>query len=63
MSVQSEINRIKNNVSNTYTALSNKGATIPSSKTSDNLKSTVETLKVATVAYDSSTSTLTITLP
>lgn len=44
MSVQSEINRIKSNVAKAYTALEEKGATIPSSKTSQNLASTVATI-------------------
>lgn len=44
MSIQSEINRLKQNVTNTYTALSNLGATIPSSKTSGNLPTAVNSL-------------------
>ena len=61
MSVQSEINRIKANVSDAYTSLSNKGATIPSSKTAANLKATVDSIKVSTVTYNRSTKKLTIT--
>lgn len=61
MSVSTQITRIKTNIANTYTALKTKGATIPSSQTSANLKSTVESLSSATVSYDSSTKTLTIT--
>ena len=59
--IQSEIDRIKQNISDAYTSLSNKGATIPSSKTSENLKSTIDTIKVSAVSYNSSTKTLTIT--
>ncbi|MBR3815140.1 MAG: hypothetical protein IKJ27_00265 [Clostridia bacterium] len=44
MSVQSEINRINQNVANTYTSLSGLGATVPSSKNSDNLPATVNSL-------------------
>lgn len=61
--IQSEIDRIKQNVSDAYASLSNKGATIPSSQTSDNLKSTIDSIQVADVSYDTSTSTLTITMP
>lgn len=44
MSIKSEIDRLKQNISNTYTALSNLGATIPSSKNSANLPSAVNSL-------------------
>lgn len=59
--IQSEIDRIKQNVSDAYASLSNKGATIPSSQTSDNLKSTIDSLQVATVTYNGGTKQLTIT--
>lgn len=60
--IQSEIDRIKQNVSNAFTSLSNKGATIPTSQTSDNLASTIDSLgDKATITYDGGTRTLTIT--
>lgn len=61
--IQSEIDRIKGNVEDAYTSLSNKGATIPSSQTSDNLASTIDSIEVADVTYDDSTGILTITTP
>jgi hypothetical protein len=61
--IQSEIDRIKENVKDAYTSLSNKGATMPSSQSSDNLASTIDSIEVADVSYDISTNTLTITLP
>ena len=44
MSIQDEINRINQNVSNTYSALSDMGATMPETQNSDNLSQTVSTL-------------------
>lgn len=44
MSVQSEINRIEQNVANTYAVLGEKGATMPSEQNSDNLASTAQTI-------------------
>lgn len=44
MSVQSEINRLKQVVSNSYTAIGNKGGTVPSSKVSDNLVSSINSI-------------------
>ena len=44
MTIASEITRIKTNISNAYTALEAKGATIPSEKNSANLASTVNTI-------------------
>lgn len=45
MSINSEIERIKTNITNTYNALEEKGATMPEQKNSNNLASTVETVK------------------
>ncbi len=45
MSIQTEIDRLSKNVSDTYTALEAKGATIPVQKNSDNLPSTVESIE------------------
>jgi hypothetical protein len=44
MGVQSEIQRLTNNVSAAYTAIEGKGGTLPSSLTSDNLASAIETI-------------------
>ena len=44
MSVETEITRIKDNISNAYTKLEEKGATIPEEKNSNNLPSTIETI-------------------
>jgi hypothetical protein len=46
MSVQSEIDRINGNVANTYSALSEMGATMPEQQNSDNLAGTVRTVPV-----------------
>lgn len=45
MSIQSEIDRIEQNVANTYTALSDLGADMPTPKNSDNLAQTVGDVK------------------
>lgn len=44
MSIESEINRIKTNISNAYTTLENKGATLPSTQDSSNLANCVGTV-------------------
>lgn len=44
MSVQSEINRLKQAVSDAFTAIGNKGGTVPSSKVSGNLVSAIESI-------------------
>lgn len=44
MSIQSEISRITGNIASAYTALSAKGATMPSVQNTANLKSTIEGL-------------------
>ena len=49
MSIQSEIERIQNNVDNTYSALSDLGATMPETRNSSNLSSTAAS--VAAVLY------------
>lgn len=45
MSINSEIERIKTNITNTYNVLEKKGATIPEQKNSNNLAGTAETVK------------------
>lgn len=45
MSIQSQIERINANISDTYTALEGKGATMPSVRNTDNLASTVLSVK------------------
>lgn len=44
MSIQNEINRINQNVANTYSALRSMGATLPETQNSDNMASTVRTV-------------------
>lgn len=44
MSIVSEINRIKTNISNAYTEAENKGATLPQNQNSDNLASTIQSI-------------------
>lgn len=44
MSIQSEINRLKQVVSSAYTAIGDKGGTVPSSKVSGNLVSAIESI-------------------
>lgn len=44
MSISSEITRIKNNIASAYTALSDKGATLPVIQNSDNLATTVNSI-------------------
>lgn len=46
MAVVDEINRIKNNIANAYTACENKGAVIPENANSDYLQSTIESISV-----------------
>lgn len=60
--IQEEIKRIKDNISDAYTSLSNKGATMPANKTSANLAQAIESIDTgnALVTYDSSKHTLVI---
>jgi hypothetical protein len=44
MSIQSEINRLKQNVSAAFTAIGNKGGTVPNSKVSGNLASAINSI-------------------
>lgn len=44
MSIQSEINRLKQNVSAAFTAIGNKGGAVPSSKVSGNLASAIASI-------------------
>lgn len=48
MSIQSEIKRISGNVADAYSALSAKGATMPSTQNTENLAGTVESIPTAT---------------
>lgn len=52
MSITSEISRIQTNISNTYDALENLGATIPEIKNSDNIVSTINTLPSIITKYN-----------
>lgn len=47
MSIQSEISRISGNVADAYSALSEKGATLPAKQNTDNLASTIESIPTA----------------
>lgn len=44
MSVQSEINRITNNIADAYDAVENKGGTLPAALTSDNLADAIQSI-------------------
>lgn len=55
MSIQSEIDRIEQNIANTYTALSELGADMPTQQNSDNLPGTAESVKA--VLYTAQTLT------
>lgn len=44
MSIQSEINRLKQAVSDAFTAIGNKGGTVPTSKVSGNLESAINSI-------------------
>ncbi len=46
MSIASEITRIKTNISNAYTKLEEKGATIPEAKNSENLTACIDSVSV-----------------
>lgn len=58
MSVQSEINRLKQAISDAFTAVSNKGCTVPASKTSGNLASAIESIPVPQIKTKSGTFTI-----
>lgn len=47
MTIASEITRIKTNIENAYTALENKGATLPDVKNSANLADTISNMSVS----------------
>lgn len=56
------VNNVGTYISNAYTALSNKGATMPNTKNAANLVTAINSLPTkATVTYNSTTNTLTIT--
>ena len=44
MSVQSEIDRIEGNIASAYTAVSDKGGTLPTSQNSANLQAAIESI-------------------
>lgn len=44
MSIQDEINRIEQNIANTYSALNSMGATMPAEQNSNNIASTARTV-------------------
>lgn len=52
MSIQTEINRIKTNINSAYTAISAKGGTVPTSKTSANLSTAVDSIALGTNTSD-----------
>lgn len=47
MSIATEIERIKTNITNAYIKLSEKGATLPASQNSENLASTINTMSTS----------------
>ena len=52
MSVAGQVKRIKTNIKASYTALEEKGATMPTDKNSDNLASTIANLEIGSSASD-----------
>ena len=44
MSIQSEITRLSNNVSNTFAAIAEMGGTVPANATSDDMSDAVKTI-------------------
>ena len=46
MSIPSEINRIKNNIASTYSAIEERGGALPEERSSDNLANAVNTIPV-----------------
>ena len=44
MSIASDIQRIKNNIANAYTAILEKGGVLPSNKNSSNLANTINSI-------------------
>lgn len=60
MSVESQIERIAKNVSDTYSVLEDLGATMPSARTSDNLAATAATVDVGSCECSSGTWTAAI---
>lgn len=54
MTAIDEINRIKNNIANAYTACESKGAVIPENANSDNLQTTIESISVGSSGSSSS---------
>lgn len=49
MSIQSELNRIVSNIENAYATIKQKGGTVPSSKTSANLASSIATISTESI--------------
>lgn len=52
MSIQTQIERIKANISAAYSALTAKGATVPTSKTSDNLATAIQSISTGVDTSD-----------
>ncbi len=66
MTVQSEIQRIKDNIADAYDSCDSKGATMPESLTSDNLADcidSIDTANIQTLLVNPTTSQRTITAP
>lgn len=62
MSIQGEIDRINQNIADTYSVLSDMGAATPAEANSDNLAATAASIKVVkSMTYDSGTNKWTIT--
>ena len=58
--IQEEKKRITDNIADAYASLKAKGVTMPQEQNSNNLTSTIDSINVADVTYDSSTGILTI---
>lgn len=50
--IRDQITRIQTNIANAYESLMNKGASEPTTRNSDNLTNTINSLKSAQVSYD-----------
>lgn len=60
MSIESEINRISNNVSNSLTAVADMGASVPVGANSNNLPDLIRAIPTATIVQGTGQSTTNI---
>lgn len=50
--IDTQVSRIRTNITNAFTAVGNKGGTVPSSKVIANLPSAIDTIKVSSGTYN-----------